>query len=87
MGYTCAFLATLRFCISVVCYSSVVAMENKLSLSPSPICDRNYNSFTFWAKFRPGNTQNGGTVLLPIANPMADSESGNPDFYSSFLVG
>jgi len=29
-----------------------------------------------------GNTQNGGTVL-PIANLMADSESGNPNSYSS----
>jgi len=31
---------------------------------------------------RPGNTQNGETVL-PIANPVADSESGRPDSYSS----
>jgi len=34
---------------------------------------------------RPGNTQNGGTVLA-IANLVADSESGSPDSYSSFLV-
>jgi len=34
---------------------------------------------------RPGNTQNGGTVL-PIANLMADSESGSPDSCSSVLV-
>jgi len=38
-----------------------------------------------WAKCQPGNTQNGGTVL-PIANLMADSESGSPVSYSSFLV-
>jgi len=38
-----------------------------------------------WAKCQPGNTQNGGTVL-PIVNLMADSESGSPAFYSSFLV-
>jgi len=38
-----------------------------------------------WAKFRPGNTQNGRTVF-PIANLMADSESGSPVSYSSFLV-
>jgi len=38
-----------------------------------------------WAKCQPGNTQNGRTVL-PIANLMADSESGSPDSYSSFLV-
>jgi len=38
-----------------------------------------------WVKCQPGNTQNGGTVL-PIANLMADSESGSPDSYSSFLV-
>jgi len=38
-----------------------------------------------WAKCQPGNTQNGGTVL-PIANLMADSESGNPSSYSSFIV-
>jgi len=34
---------------------------------------------------RSGNTQDGGTGL-PIANLMADSESGSPDSYSSFLV-
>jgi len=38
-----------------------------------------------WAKCQPGNTQKGRTVL-PIANPMADSESGSPVSYSSFLV-
>jgi len=38
-----------------------------------------------WAKCRPGNTQNGRTVL-PIANLMADSESESPDSYSTFLV-
>jgi len=32
-----------------------------------------------------GNTQNGGNVLL-IANVMAESESGSPDSYPSFLV-
>jgi len=37
------------------------------------------------AKCRPGNTQNGETVL-PIAHLMADSESESPDSYSSFLV-
>jgi len=35
-----------------------------------------------WAKCQPGNIQNGGT----IANLMADSESGSPISYSSFLV-
>jgi len=34
-----------------------------------------------WVKCQPGNTQNGGTVL-----PIAESESGNPDLYLSFLV-
>jgi len=38
-----------------------------------------------WANCQPGNTQNGRTVLL-IANLMADSESGSPNSYSSFLV-
>jgi len=38
-----------------------------------------------WAKCQPGNTQNGRTVL-PIENLMADSESGSPVSYSSFLV-
>jgi len=38
-----------------------------------------------WAKCQPGNTQNGGTVLQ-IANLVADSESGSPVSYSSFLV-
>jgi len=38
-----------------------------------------------WAKWQPGNTQDGGTVL-PIANLMADSESGSLDSYSTFLV-
>jgi len=38
-----------------------------------------------WAKCQTGNTQNGSTVL-PIANLMADSVSGRPDSYSSFLV-
>jgi len=33
----------------------------------------------------PGNAQHGGTVL-PIANLMADFESGSPVSYSSFLV-
>jgi len=37
------------------------------------------------AKCRPGNTQNGGTVLA-IANLIAESELGSPDSYSSFLV-
>jgi len=36
-------------------------------------------------KCQSGNTQNGGTVL-PIVNLMADSKSGSPDSYSSFLV-
>jgi len=40
---------------------------------------------SLWVTCRPGNAQNGGTVL-PIANLMADSESGSPDSYSSFLV-
>jgi len=38
-----------------------------------------------WAKCQPGNTQNDRTVL-PIVNLMADSESGNPNFYSRFIV-
>jgi len=38
-----------------------------------------------WAKCQPGSIRNGGTVL-PIANLMADSESGSPDSYLSFLV-
>jgi len=38
-----------------------------------------------WAKCQPRNTQNGLTVL-PIANLMAESESGSPVSYSSFLV-
>jgi len=37
------------------------------------------------AKCQPGNTQSGGTVL-PIANLMADSESGSPSSYSRFIV-
>jgi len=36
-------------------------------------------------KCQTGNTHNGGTIL-PLANVMADSESGSPDSYSSFLV-
>jgi len=38
-----------------------------------------------WAKCQLGNTQDGRTVL-PIANLMADSESGSPVSYSRFLV-
>jgi len=38
-----------------------------------------------WAKCQPRNTQNGRTIL-PIANLMADSESGSPVSHSSFLV-
>jgi len=38
-----------------------------------------------WAKYQLGNTQNGGTIL-PIANLMADSESGSPVSYSSFII-
>jgi len=40
---------------------------------------------TVYRRKRPGNTQDGGTIL-PIAKLMADSESGSPDSYSSFLV-
>jgi len=43
------------------------------------------SSRTVYRRKRSGNAQNGGTVL-PIANTMADSESGSPDSYSSFLV-
>jgi len=35
--------------------------------------------------YRPENTQNGRIILL-IANLMADSDSGSPDSYLSFLV-
>jgi len=38
-----------------------------------------------WANCRPGNTQNGGTVLS-TANLMADSEPGSPISSSRFLV-
>jgi len=38
-----------------------------------------------WVNCQPKNTQNGRTVL-PITNLMADSESGSPDSYASFLV-
>jgi len=38
-----------------------------------------------WAKCQSRNTQN-GRIVLPIANLMADSESGIPDSYSSLLV-
>jgi len=38
-----------------------------------------------WAKCQPGNTQNGGTVLL-IANLMADSESGSPHIVAGQLI-
>jgi len=48
-----------------------------------PVWCRLYST-VYWIK-RPGNTQNGGTVL-PIANLMVDYVSGSPDSYSSFLV-
>jgi len=38
-----------------------------------------------WAKCQTANTQNGGTAL-PIANLVADSESGSPSSYSRFIV-
>jgi len=40
---------------------------------------------TVYRRKRPENTQNGGTVLL-IGNLRADSESGSPDYYSSFFL-
>jgi len=42
-------------------------------------------AYTVYQRKRLENTQNGGTVL-PIANLMADSESGIPDSYSTVLV-
>jgi len=40
---------------------------------------------TVYQRGRTGNTQNGRSAL-PIANLVADSESGSPNSYSSFLV-
>jgi len=40
---------------------------------------------TVYQRKRIGNMRNGGTVL-PITNLMADSESGSPDSYVSFVV-
>jgi len=37
------------------------------------------------AKYQPGNTQIDGAIL-PIANLMADAESGSPSSYSRFLA-
>jgi len=44
-----------------------------------------YGRPTVYRIKRPGNTQNGGTVLS-VANLVAYSESGSSDSYSSFLV-
>jgi len=50
-----------------------------------PFTRPNAHFFLNGRRCQPGNTQNGGTVL-PIANLMADSESGSPNSYSSCLV-
>jgi len=46
---------------------------------------RPYPFLSEWAKCQPGNTRNGGTVL-PIANLMADYESGTPSSCLRFIV-
>jgi len=68
------------------------AVKKLLTHSPTSLTDpvttvtRSTSPFlSEWAKCQSRNTKNGGTVL-PIANLMADSESGSPDSYSSFLV-
>jgi len=64
-----------------VCCRLVTVPTDPFTIFTSPIGP----FLSEWAKCKPGNTQNGGTIL-PIANLMADSESGSPDSYLSFLV-
>jgi len=56
-----------------------MTVPNDLLTRPSSLC------LSQWAKCRPGNTGNDGTILS-IANLMAGAASGSVDFYSSFLV-
>jgi len=53
--------------------------------SRSPIDKTDFSMSVTTGEVPTGNTQNGGTVL-PIANPMMDSETGSPDSHPSFLV-
>jgi len=75
--------------------SSVVGRDDSWpatvpSVVPTGDCSHTFTSPTGQflselAQCQLGNTQNGGTVL-PIANLMADSESGSPSSYSRFIV-
>jgi len=61
------------------------ATQRLVMVPTAPLTRRICLCLSQWMNCRPGNTQNGGTVL-PIASLMADSELESPDSYSSFLV-